>query len=424
MIKIISNQPPKGTSDWLPDEFNVRQYIFDTWKRVCELYGFEQYLTPVFESAELYRAKSGDEVGGKELMTITDRAGREFALRPEMTPSVTRLVTRIYDQAPKPLKLFSIANFIRNEKPQRGRNREFWQLNCDTFGTDSLAADIEVMQIALDIMLAFNPPKDSFCLYINNRKLINDLLALSGIADDRKLDTIRLMDKWNKLDPKDLESAFAEIEVSRDSFVLLEKFMKSKTEVELGEAIPKLKDSEGFKEIVEATVTLRELGYGEYVNFKADLIRGFDYYDGIVFEIFDKHPDNLRAMFGGGRYNGLAEIFGKTSFPAVGFAPGDETTKLFLESWGLLDKIKKTERYYLPLLDESLTLEYKKLSGKLRGNGLSVEAGLEAQKLNKALEYANRKGFNKVVIFAGQEKEQEIYKIKDMSSGEETELKL
>ena len=130
----ISNLPPKGTNDWLPEEFNIRLYIFKTWIKVCQSYGFERYLTPLLENADIYRAKSGEEVGLKELMLVKDRAGRELALRPEMTPSVSRLVSKIYDKYPKPIKFFSVANFIRNEKPQRGRNREFWQLNADIFG--------------------------------------------------------------------------------------------------------------------------------------------------------------------------------------------------------------------------------------------------------------------------------------------------
>jgi len=125
----ISNLPPKGTSDWNFEEFKIRKYIFDVWRKVSLRFGYEEYLTPIIEKAEIYKAKSGEDIGGKELMSFIDNRGRELAIRPEMTPSVTRMVTRIYNDYPKPLKLFSIANFVRNERPQRGRNREFWQLN-------------------------------------------------------------------------------------------------------------------------------------------------------------------------------------------------------------------------------------------------------------------------------------------------------
>ena len=162
MKKVLSNQEPKGTQDWSPEEFLLRKYIFDTWRRVCLRYGFEEYLTPLVESAEIYRAKSGEDVGGKELVTFTDLGGRELSIRPEMTPSVVRMLTKNYASSSKPIKYFSIANFMRNEKPQRGRNREFWQLNCDIFGSESFLADLEILQMALDLVLEFDPPQNSF----------------------------------------------------------------------------------------------------------------------------------------------------------------------------------------------------------------------------------------------------------------------
>lgn len=162
---IITNQPPKGTYDWLPEEFKVRKYIFDTWREVCTSFGYQEYLTPLLEYADIYRVKSGEDVGGKELTIITDRGGRELALRPEMTPSVTRLVTKIYKETAKPIRLFSIANFYRNQAPQKGRNREFWQLNFDIFGTHSINADIEIIQVGIEIMKSLNQVK--ICLKLD-----------------------------------------------------------------------------------------------------------------------------------------------------------------------------------------------------------------------------------------------------------------
>jgi histidyl-tRNA synthetase len=424
MNKEITNNPPKGTSDWLPKEFAIRQYIFDTWKKVCQSYGFEAYLTPLLESAQIYKAKSGEDVGNKELMTITDRAGRELAIRPEMTPSVTRLVSKIYNQEAKPIKLYSVANFFRNEKPQRGRNREFWQLNCDIFGSDSLEADREIMQMALDIMLAFKAPKNSFKLYINSRDLIESVLDLAKIKDSDKMAVIRLMDKWSKMKKDDIKKAFNDINVKNDSFEIISEFMNSKDDKQLLKELPQLKDSQGLNDINTVMSKLSALGYSSYISFNPAVIRGLDYYDGLVFELFDLNKDNNRAMFGGGRYNSLADIFGQKSFPAVGFAPGDETTKLFLESWDLLGEIKKEDKYYLPLLDESLKKETALLSKKLRQDNYNVEEGLEFIKIGKALEYANKKDISKVIILADKEYKKGKYKVKDMLSGRETEKDL
>lgn len=425
--KIISNQEPKGTRDWLPEEFLIRKYIFDTWRRVCLRYGFEEYMTPLVESAEVYRAKSGEDVGGKELVTFTDLGGRELSIRPEMTPSVTRMVSKVYASVPKPLKYFSIANFMRNEKPQRGRNREFWQLNCDTFGSASLNADLEILQLALDLMLEFNPPKDSFSLNLSSRRLIDAVLELAfkDVAPDKlvetKLEVVRTLDKFNKLSPEDFRARLSEAGLGEEAISDLDKFIGSQSLDDLIKVLPILKDNPAYLELKQVIKELADLSYGDYVKFNPAVIRGFDYYDGLIFEVFDNNPENNRAMFGGGRYNGLAEIFGSASFPAVGFAPGDETTRLFLESWGLVPGLKKfaPERCYLPLLDVSLDLEVKMLAKKLRSLGLNIVLGLEEQKIGKALDYANKSGIDKVLIFGNDEKKQGVYKVKDMVSGQE-----
>ncbi len=429
MSNKLSNQEPKGTADWLPEEFLIRKYIFDTWRQVCLRYGFEEYLTPIVENAEIYRAKSGEDVGGKELVTFSDLGGRELSIRPEMTPSVTRMVTKIYASSPKPLRYFSIANFMRNEKPQRGRNREFWQLNCDIFGSDSLKADIEVLQLALDLMLEFDPPQGSFSLALNSRKLIDAVLDLSGaekLESNNKTKVVRTLDKWAKLSQADIKIRLEEAGLGDESISVINDFMASTSLSELAEKIPSLKNNAGFAEVAGIIEALEDLGYDEFIEFNPTVIRGFDYYDGMVFEVFDKSPENNRAMFGGGRYNGLAEIFGETNFPAVGFAPGDETTRIFLETWGLTKKIKlqQPDKYFLPLLDSNLAQETTHLAKALRSRGLSVILGFDEQKIGKALELANKKGYQKVIIFGTEEDKKGVYKVKDMESGGEKTEKI
>ena len=429
MDKIISNQEPKGTRDWTPEEFLIRKYIFDTWRRVCLRYGFEEYLTPLVENAEVYRAKSGEDVGGKELVTFKDLGGRELSIRPEMTPSVTRLVTKIYATSPKPLKYFSIANFMRNEKPQRGRNREFWQLNCDIFGSDSLAADLEVLQLALDLMLEFDPPQESFVLALSSRKLIDGILELSGagaLAPDKKALVVRTLDKWAKLKPEEISGRLEDAGLNEASLNIIRQFMSSQSLEDLAQKLPDLRNNEGLLETAELLNKLGELGYGDWLEFNPAVIRGFDYYDGTVFEVFDKNPENNRAMFGGGRYNGLAEIFGAKNFPAVGFAPGDETTRLFLESWDLLARSEEeqVETYYLPLLEAGLSIETGRLAKLLRSRGQNILLGLEEQKVGRALDFANSRKIKQVIIFGQEEFKRGVYKIKDMASGQEREEKL
>jgi len=424
MAKIkLSNQEPKGTSDWLPKELALRQYIFNTWRRVCLSYGFQEYLTPLVESAEIYRAKSGEDIGGKELVTFTDMGGRELCIRPEMTPSITRLISKIYASSPKPLKFFSIANFMRNEKPQRGRNREFWQLNCDIFGSASLAADLEILQLSLDIMQAFGAPPESFTLRLNSRRLLDNLLPVFGIEIKESVLVFRILDKFSKLSNDEFKRRLQELKISQDSIELLFDFMSGKKQKVLLEAMESNKELQAAK--AEIDFVLKQLQGLGYVQAKFDpaLIRGFDYYDGLVFEVFDNHPDNRRALFGGGRYNGLAQLFGTESFPAVGVAPGDETTKLFLESWNLLPEFQD-ERYYLPLLSADLLADTQRLASVLRQEGKEVLFAFEPQRPGKALEFANKQGISKVVIFANEEKAAGEYKIKDMTTGEEKTMPL
>lgn len=423
----LSNQPPKGTSDWFPTEFAIRKYIFDTWRKVCESFGYEEYLTPVIESADVYRAKSGEDVGGKELMTMTDRAGRELAIRPEMTPSVTRMVSRIYNDTPKPIRYFSIANFLRNEKPQRGRNREFWQLNFDVFGSNSVQADVEVLIMAIEILKAFGATSEQFTIRMNDRFLIERFIKeYLKVPEEKKTEAIRILDKTRKITSEELirrltEEAQSVIENSEELIGFL-----SGDEAHRQSVFNKLSIDQTDETIrlVRITNILESLGYLDFIKYDPTVMRGLDYYDGMVFEVFDNHPENNRSMFGGGRYNGLAGIFGVEAFPAVGCAPGDETTKLFLEAWNLIPESLTKKVTYLPILADSLSAKTQKLAQKLRQDGKNIEMSLETVKMNKAFEYANKRGLIEMIIFGEDEQSRGVYKVKDMKTGEEKEMQL
>ncbi|MBN1373805.1 histidine--tRNA ligase [Candidatus Dojkabacteria bacterium] len=410
-MNTLSVNPPKGTYDWDPKEFAIRKYIFDTWRKVCKSFGYEEYLTPVLEDANIYRAKSGEEVGGKELMIVTDRAGRELAMRPEMTPSVTRLVAKTYESMQKPVRYFSIANFFRNQKPQRGRNREFWQLNYDIFGADSLSADVEIIQIAIEIMLALGAPKDSFKVRINNRKLID--YVLSAVPSANRQNVVRLMDKVANISREDLVSALKELNVPNvDALV---DFVSGD--------IKNLPDCEGTTELNTVYKVLSELGFAEYVKIDTSIVRGFDYYDGTVFEVFDENPENKRSLFGGGRYNGLAVLFGKNSFPAVGCAPGDETTKLFLEGWNLVPEYDNSLDYLVTRFKETKELS-DKIAAKLRKEGCTVVSYLDADSLDKQLRFADKIGAKNVVIIGEDEAKNGVYLVKDMITKTQKQIRL
>lgn len=429
----ISNIPPKGTADWFPDEYMVRKYIFDTWRKVCISFGYEEYLTPMIEYAEVYRAKSGEDVGGKELTVFTDRGGRELAIRPEMTPSVTRMVSRIYENSPKPLRLFSIANFLRNEKPQKGRNREFWQLNCDIFGSDSINADLEIFSLAIELMKAFGATKDDFKVLINDRRLIKLFITdILKINEDKTDEAVRILDKFWKISNEEF--------LTRLKTETGAKFEDDKFIIDLikGDDAARhtffetLKDNPYASEIREFAGLMDSVGYGGYGMFDLSLVRGFDYYDGLVFEVYDANtvlrrqgvdvpePAVDRSLFGGGRYNGLAGIFGSKSFPAVGFAPGDETMRIFLEGKGLLkDVAYRFPKYYIPMLEGVSLSDIYSLAEKLRKENNLIVIGTEIQKLGKAFEYGDKAGFDFVAILGENELKDRKFSVKQLDNGEQ-----
>ena len=345
-----------------------------------------------------------------------------------MTPSVTRLVAGQYAQMSKPIRLFSIANFYRNEKPQRGRNREFWQLNADIFGVENLLADREILQLWLEIMKAFDVPDGSFELRVNHRILIDDFLRdICWLSVELMQETTRTMDKRDKLSEDDFSATLQKKWLKRWQIDAIVVLLKTNDLTALMSAYPWLADSVGMKELTSLMWSLSALWYGWYVKFSPRLMRWFDYYDGMIFEVFDLHPDNNRAMFGGGRYNGLAWIFGMDPFPSVGFAPGDETMRLFLESRNLVEKIRdqvKSDVYFIPLLDEKFDGICQTLAFDLRGEWKMVELWLSVKKLGKAIEYANKKWVSHVVIVGEEEVNAWWYKIKDMKSGDERVVSL
>lgn len=422
----ISNLPVKGTADWFPEEFAVRKYIFDTWRKVCVKFGYQEYMTPLVELADVYRAKSGEDAGGKELTVFTDRGERELAIRPEMTPSVTRMVSRTYNSTPKPIRLFSIANFYRNENPQKGRNREFWQLNVDIFGSNSLQADVEVLQMAIELMNAFGATSDQFKIRLNDRQLIEDfVISFLGLPKENVQQATRILDKFGKLSEAELQERLEEVGARTADMHVLMGFLGNEQPATDNVIAEYLKESAGMARLQQIFDVLDSLGYKDYYQFTPGLMRGFDYYDGMIFEVFDQNKDNRKALFGGGRYNGLAGIFGEDSFPAVGFAPGDETTKIFLETWDLLPpSLSEQEAIYLPLLSAQMLLVTNKLATQLRGEGKVVVQGLEEENLGPAFKSAEKLNCKQMIILGERELSENKYAIKDLISGEQQEFPL
>jgi len=419
MADKLSNQPYRGTNDLSQQDLQQQQYIFNVWRRSCLSFGFQEYLTPLLEPAIIYETKSGEDVGKKELYTLTDLKGRRLAIRPEMTPSVTRFVSRFYSSAPKPIRLFSIANFMRNERPQKGRSREFWQLNADIFGSTSTLADTETIALALTIMDNFNAPPGSFSLYLNDRRLVDQLLTnIIGLKKDQITPVSRLLDKFNKVPSSQFKQYLDEVGLDQNQQKDTISFLQSDAN-NLITNFPQLKTNPGYQAIQQLISNLDHVPLAENVIFQPSVIRGFDYYDGLVFEVFDNHPDNKRSLFGGGRYNGLADIFGSQNIPAVGFAPGDVTTKLFLQQHQLFPSTTTPPAVFLPIIEKDLLSSTLQLASELRNSGLPVITTTEVTPLTKALQQANKQGSEIIIILGQREFDQQQVTLKNLKTGQQ-----
>jgi histidyl-tRNA synthetase len=419
----LSTQPYRGTRDFYPEDKRIQNHIFQTWRTVSERFGYEDYGAPMLEPFELFAAKSGQDLVNDETYQFTDRGGRNIVIRPEMTPSVSRMVAGRRQELAYPVRWYSIANFMRYDRPQRGREREFWQLNTDIFGVDTLDAEAEIITMADTIMQAFGATHKMYAIRVNSRKLINfvmaEYLALDVIQSSLM---IKLFDKKEKITHEEFRDRAAEIfdeDKAKDGLKKIATLLSAKTMSEL----PKeLLDSGAVQEVQYLFTLLKEHGVGNAV-FDISLMRGFDYYTGIVFEVFDNDPENRRSMFGGGRYDGLVGLFGVDPVPTVGMAPGATTMEDFLRSHDLLPKFDSTTEVYLVVLGNALK-GAQKLAMKLRAEGVNVEVDITGRKLDKQIKTAVKKKIPFMLFVGEKELEEEIYPLKDVAKEQEQKLSL
>jgi len=416
----LSSQPYKGTHDYYPEEKRVQNYIFDTWKQVVESFGYEEYGAPILENLEIYAAKSGQELVNDQTYTFTDRGGRVVAIRPEMTPSISRMVAARRQELAYPARLFSIANFMRYERPQRGREREFWQLNVDIFGVDDVSADIEIITMADTILKKFGAKSGDYVIRVNNRKFIHFMMAeYLGLDVAGSLQMTKLFDRRGKITEQDFnEQALAILGEAQASDI--EKIKQIIDAKEVSDLPEELQRASAIDEIKAVFDGLRSAGVDGAI-FDATLMRGLDYYTGTVFEVFDTHPDNNRSLFGGGRYDGLVGLFGAEPISAVGMAPGNTMIENFLDVHGLLpENVSKTDVYVVVIgdaLDDARRVAYE-----LRQAGLNVEIDITGRKLDKQIKTAVKKNIKHLLFIGAQDAESGQYALKNVD--DETEQKL
>lgn len=420
----LSTQPYKGTRDYYPEDMRVRNYIFDTWRKVAQLHGYEEYAAPILEPLEIYTAKSGQELATEQTYVFTDRGDRTVAIRPEMTPSVSRMVAARRQELGYPARLYSIANFMRYERPQRGREREFWQLNTDIFGVDGVQPEAEIIAMAYEIVKAFGASDDMFQIRINNRTLINYMMGeYLGLDAVQSHLMIKLFDRKNKIPAEAFRDQVVDIFGEERASEGAAKIAKLITAKSMADLPSELRDSEAVVEVQELFSLLADAGVGN-VMFDITLMRGLDYYTGTVFEVFDMHPDNNRSMFGGGRYDGLVGLFGVEPVPTVGMAPGLTPMQLFVESHKLLPEFVSTTDACIVTLGSNTLGDALKFARRLRDEGVNVEVDISGRKIDKQIKAVLKKQIPFMIFVGEDELKQQLYTFKDVASETEEKLSL
>lgn len=399
--------PVKGTRDFYPEDMAFRTWLYERIRQVSEAFGYQEYDAPFLERLDLYAAKSGEELVKEQSFVFPDRGGELIALRPELTPSLARMVAARSKSLPKPIRWWSFGPFWRYERPQKGRSREFFQWNIDLLGVDSPQADAELAAIAATFFQAIGLTPDQVRLLVNNRRLVDRQLEALGVPADDRPAVFRLIDRREKMSPQAWAGYAREIGLTDEQFQGLQEL---------------LEDREAWRqseELVAFFETLEALGMAAFVAYEPTVIRGLDYYTGTVFEARDAAGE-FRAILGGGRYDNLVADVGGDPIPGVGFAMGDVVIRLVLEAYGALPDLRPNPAQVLvPTFDEETLLESLRLATELRQAGLRVEWYPEADRLARQYRYADRQRIPIVALIGPDELAKGRVVIKDMRSGEQ-----
>lgn len=420
----LSTQPYKGARDFYPNEKRLQNYMFNVWRRVCERYGYEPYDAPILEPTELYLAKGNQEIIDEQTYTFEDRGKRSVTIRTEMTPTVSRMVAARRQELAYPLRWYSIPNLWRYERPQGGRLREFWQLNVDIFGVKDLSAELEMLQIVDACFKEFGADESMYGISLNHRQLINylldDYLKLEASA---KRSVAGLIDRMKKMERSDFVSKVdALLTPAQKEANVTEKLLGILDAKELKDLPQEVQAEPPVKELEQLVEQLKAVGITN-ARFDATLMRGFDYYTGIVFEAFDTDPDNRRSLLGGGRYDGLVGQFGVAPVPTVGFAWGDVTLEKFLSGHRLLPELKPATDVIVALVGDVVGASQQSIA-ELRAAGINVAVDLSGRKLGDQFKAAEKQGVQNVLIIGEAELQNNQFKLKKLETGDEQTLSL
>jgi len=399
----LSTESYKGVRDFYPEDQFLQRYLFEHMERVCEQYGYEEYNASILEPAELYRSKTSEEIVNEQTYTFTDRGDREVTLRPEMTPTFARMIAARQREVPLPARWYSIGNFFRYDRAQRGRLREFWQLNADIVGAINTESDAEIIAIAHDVLRSLGADEHNFEIRVSDRRVLDAVYNELGLSEDLRADVTRLLDKREKLD--NFEHALSE---------LLDPSMASGL-------IEKVDGIQSSAYLEELRITLEHMGIRNMI-VDTKVTRGFDYYTGVVFEVFDVSEENKRSLAGGGRYDNLLSMFGGAPIPAVGFAMGDVTARDFLESHNLLPAYAPATELMICVVEPEATVHAVRLAQDLRREDVTVAVNFSGKRIGDQIRQADKMKVPFVIAIGAKERDSGRYMVKNLSTGQEITL--
>ncbi|HSD82411.1 MAG TPA: histidine--tRNA ligase [Anaerolineae bacterium] len=405
-------RPVKGTRDFYPEEMAFRTWLYGQMKAVSQKFGYQEWEAPLLETLELYAAKSGEELVKEQSFVFADRGGDTIALRPELTPSLARLVAQRQRELIKPIRWWSFGPFWRYERPQKGRTREFFQWNIDLIGVNSAYADAELVAIGAEFFKAVGLSTQQIVIKVNNRKLMEQQIARLGVTPDRIEGVYRLIDKLDKL-PAEKWRAYGSDDIGL-----------SVEQIDRLSAL--LNNRDLWKESADLTAffnAIDDLGVSDYVEYDPAIIRGLAYYTGLVFEARDRTGE-FRAILGGGRYDNLVADVGGDPLGGNGFAMGDVVIGLVLEKFGLKPQLRPTPADVLvTIFDAALARTAAKVAAQLRSGGVKTELYPDGVKLDKQLKYANTQAIPLAVIIGPDEAAQGQATVRDLRSGQQQSVK-
>ena len=398
----------KGTREFYPEEMALRNYLYSKMREASESFGYQEWDAPFLETLELYAAKSGEELVKEQAFTFEDRSGSQVTLRPELTPSLARMIAQKQRQLTYPERWWSFGPFWRYERPQRGRSREFFQWNIDMLGPDSPEADAELIAVAVKFMRTVGLGPEQARVYVNNRRLMDTEFDKLEIPTESRLTVSNLVDRRSKMKDDAWRTYVLENGVTQAQLEGLVALLENKDLWQQSEDLVRL-----FK-------ALDALGVREYVEFDPNIMRGLLYYTGTVFEAFDLSGGVRRAILGGGRYDNLLADVGGDPLSGIGFAMGDVVIGIVLQESGLVPEFEPSPAPVLvTIFSEELHMEALKLSAELREAGLAVTSYPEPTKIVKQFKFANKMGMKIALVLGADEVTSAQVAVKDLVSGEQ-----